>query len=70
MFMIRARAEAIAEKYGMALGKHADKVIEGVNRRMGHCPCELITTADNLCPCDKFTKNKECRCQLFVKKEN
>lgn len=59
-------AKGLADKYGVQLGKHADAVIKGINRKDGHCPCELFKTADNFCPCTSFLKTKECICGLFT----
>jgi ferredoxin-thioredoxin reductase catalytic subunit len=38
------------------------------------CPCLLPAAPDediskDLCPCDNFTLNHQCRCKLFVKQD-
>ena len=42
------------------------KIIEGTERKNGHCPCKLSQDESNLCPCDDFIKEKNCKCKLLV----
>lgn len=70
-----------ADENGLVLGKNAEKIIEGVNRCEGHCPCKWVmwqkTRPDELdkiiCPCEEHTEEIEktghCHCTLFYKKE-
>jgi ferredoxin-thioredoxin reductase catalytic subunit len=46
-----------------------NRIIEGIYRKDGHCPCRKEMTDATLCPCDEFTKQGICRCALFVKIE-
>lgn len=48
---------------------YALKIIEGIYRKNGHCPCRVNTDETTLCPCDEFIKTGECKCKLFIKKE-
>lgn len=41
-------------------------IIEGLERKDGHCPCRLNVDDTTLCPCDEFIKDKICKCRLYV----
>ena len=41
-------------------------IIEGIYRKNGNCPCRVISDETTLCPCDEFTKEGICKCNLFV----
>lgn len=43
------------------------KIIEGIYRKNGHCPCRIKEDDSTLCPCDEFIKEKICKCNLYVK---
>ena len=43
------------------------RIIEGVIRKEGHCPCRKDVNEETLCPCDEFIKTGICRCGLFIK---
>ena len=46
-----------------------NRIIEGIHRKDGHCPCRKEINDETLCPCDEFTKTNICRCGLFIKIE-
>ena len=46
-----------------------NRIIEGVQRRNGHCPCRKDESDATLCPCDEFLNTGVCRCGLFIKEE-
>ncbi len=46
------------------------RIIEGVIRKEGHCPCRKDVNDETLCPCDEFVKTGVCRCGLFIKEED
>lgn len=46
---------------------HVLKIINGLNKKEGHCPCRLNKDASTLCPCDEFVNDNICKCKLFVK---
>jgi len=48
---------------------YVQKIIEGINRKNGHCPCRVIADDSTLCPCDEFVNEQICKCNLFVKIE-
>ncbi|MGL4792090.1 MAG: hypothetical protein ACRCW1_11835 [Anaerotignaceae bacterium] len=47
---------------------HVNKIIVGIIKKDGHCPCRLNKDDTTLCPCDDFTRNEICKCDLFIKK--
>lgn len=49
--------------------EYALKIIDGIYKREGHCPCRRLVDETTLCPCDEFVKTGKCLCKLFVKKE-
>ena len=46
--------------------EYVDKIISGTLRKNGHCPCRVKADETTLCPCDKFIKEGDCCCKLFV----
>lgn len=46
--------------------EHVQKIMEGLFRKNGHCPCQIKEDEHTLCPCDKFLKDKNCCCKLYV----
>ncbi len=46
--------------------EYTSKIIEGIYRKSGHCPCKVKMDDSTLCPCDDFIKKKECTCKLYV----
>lgn len=49
--------------------EYANKIIEGIYRKNGHCPCRIEVSEATLCPCDQFLKEKICKCNLYVPEE-
>lgn len=47
---------------------HVEKIIEGIYKKDGHCPCRVRVDDTTLCPCDDFINNGNCICKLYVKK--
>lgn len=45
------------------------KITEGIAKKGGHCPCRIKKDETTLCPCDEFTGQGVCKCNLFVKAE-
>lgn len=50
--------------------EYVEKIIEGIYKKNGYCPCRVIQDESTLCPCDEFINDKICRCKLYVRKEN
>ena len=46
--------------------EYVKKIIEGIYRKDGHCPCKLKQDESTLCPCDEFIKTEDCKCKLYV----
>ena len=42
------------------------RIIEGILKKSGHCPCRLNEDDTTLCPCDEFVKDGICKCKLFI----
>ena len=42
------------------------KIVEGIYRKDGHCPCRLQVDDTTLCPCNQFVSEGICKCNLFV----
>ena len=54
---------------GYSLNKdkeYVSKIIDGIYRRGGHCPCRRSADETTLCPCDEFVSTGKCLCKLFV----
>lgn len=45
---------------------YVDKIIEGIHKKNGHCPCRVLSDDTTLCPCDDFVENGNCKCKLFL----
>lgn len=50
--------------------EYVDIIINGILKRDGHCPCRKTQDDTTLCPCDEFVKTGDCKCNLFIKKDN
>ena len=48
--------------------EYVKKIIEGIQRKNGYCPCRLYMDETTLCPCNDFVQNGNCKCKLFIKK--
>ena len=48
---------------------YVSKIIDGIERKNGHCPCRVIQDDTTLCPCDEFILKGICKCNLFLKIE-
>lgn len=50
--------------------KYVSIIIEGLEKKNGHCPCRVNVDETTLCPCDEFIKDKICKCKLYIPIEN
>lgn len=41
-------------------------IMEGLQRKKGHCPCRINEDDSTLCPCDEFLKDGICKCKLYI----
>lgn len=58
---------------GFRLNKNKNyvlKIIDGIEKKEGHCPCRLNVDNTTLCPCDEFIKDGKCKCKLFIPLNN
>lgn len=46
---------------------YVNKIILGLHKKDGHCPCRVFQDESTLCPCDEFLKTGDCKCKLFIK---
>lgn len=46
---------------------YAKKILDGIARKGGHCPCRVGKDETSICPCDKFMSGEGCDCNLFLK---
>lgn len=46
--------------------KYVDIIIDGLEKKEGHCPCRVQYDDTTLCPCDEFIKTGVCKCKLFI----
>lgn len=49
--------------------KYVNIILDGLERKDGHCPCRVKVDDTTLCPCDEFIKTGVCKCNLFIKIE-
>lgn len=49
--------------------EYVNKIIAGIEKNNGNCPCRVIKDETTLCPCDEFIKDGICRCKLFIKED-
>ncbi len=47
--------------------EYVNKIIEGIYKKKGHCPCRIVFDDTTLCPCNEFVEIGVCKCNLFVK---
>lgn len=46
--------------------EYVSKIIEGIYRKDGHCPCKIKADETTLCPCDEFIETGDCKCRLYL----
>lgn len=46
--------------------KYVDIIIDGLEKKEGHCPCRVQVDDTTLCPCDEFIETGICKCKLFI----
>lgn len=47
--------------------EYVNKIIEGIIKKEGHCPCRVKMDDTTYCPCDEFIEKGICKCRLFIK---
>lgn len=46
--------------------EYVNKILEGIQKKDGHCACRVNVDDTTLCPCDEFIKTGDCKCKLFL----
>lgn len=46
-----------------------EKIREGLEKKNGHCPCQLEISSNTICPCVNFINTGDCHCKLYVIEE-
>ena len=46
--------------------KYVNIILEGLQKKNGHCPCRLDNNDTTLCPCDEFINAGICKCKLYI----
>ncbi len=46
--------------------KYVSAIIEGLEKKNGHCPCRVNVDDTTLCPCDEFINDGVCKCKLYI----
>ena len=49
--------------------KYVNVIMEGLQRKNGHCRCRVNEDDTTLCPCDEFIKDGICKCKLYIPME-
>lgn len=49
--------------------KYVNIILEGLQKKNGHCPCRLDVNDTTLCPCDEFINSGICKCKLYISNE-
>ena len=46
--------------------KYVNIIMEGLQKKNGHCPCRLDVNDTTRCPCDEFINTGVCKCKLYI----
>lgn len=46
--------------------KYVNVIMEGLQKKDGHCPCRVNVDDTTLCPCDEFINEGICKCKLYI----
>ena len=46
--------------------EYVEKILNGIYKRNGHCPCRRTEDDTTYCPCDEFIATGKCLCRLFL----
>lgn len=46
--------------------KYVSAIVEGLEKKNGHCPCRVNVDVTTLCPCDEFIQDGICKCKLYI----
>ena len=46
--------------------EHVKRIMIGIEKKDGHCPCVLTVNDDTICPCKKMREESKCCCKLYL----
>lgn len=46
--------------------KYVSIIMDGLQKKKGHCPCRVNVDDTTLCPCDEFIQKGICKCRLYL----
>ncbi len=46
--------------------KYVSIIMEGIQKKDGHCPCRVVIDDTTFCPCDEFVHEGICKCKLYL----
>lgn len=49
--------------------EYVEKILDGIEKKEGHCPCVIPKNEDTICPCKKMREENKCCCKLYLNKE-
>ena len=48
--------------------EHVEKILLGLEKKNGYCPCVIVQNEDTICPCKKMREESKCCCKLYINK--
>lgn len=45
-------------------------VTKALEKNNGYCPCNILKTIEQICPCVDYRLNNICHCSLYIPKDN
>ena len=48
--------------------EHVEKILIGLEKKNGYCPCVIVQNEDTICPCKKMREEDKCCCKLYINK--
>ena len=56
--------------------EYVQKILQGLEKKGGYCPCRLLKTPENICICEEFKQQIAdpdfegfCHCKLYYKEK-
>ncbi|MCE5286697.1 MAG: hypothetical protein LLG02_12735 [Pelosinus sp.] len=63
-----------AEKNGFRINTEMeDTIYQGLEQKKQafgarYCPCKVVNSSENICPCYELRTERHCHCRLFLEK--
>lgn len=48
--------------------EHVERILMGLEKKNGYCPCVVVQNEDTICPCKKMREENICCCKLYINK--